>query len=428
MSAPVAISTSTEGEDLNSLVEEGGHEKATLSEIVKATIPLGFLSFGGPMAHIALLERVFVRERKWITSEQMTELLALSQSLPGPTSTQVVIAVGTLASDSLLGGFLAFFFFGLPGTLVLFISGLLLRNSSQKVELNPYVSQFLNGVSAAAIAIVAQAGWRFALKVAPNKLTKTLLLLASVAFLAFPQPSSMIVILVLGGLAGFLDKLPEENPANANKAAPPKTKIWFTGLPALITYIGLFLFGIAVSITTQGKEARLFEGFYRIGSLIFGGGHVVLPMILSEFTKYSYLTESEFINGFAIVSALPGPMFNISIYLGAIMDGVIGGLVSFIALFLPAFLTVWACLPAWENFRRNRAVKKLLRGLSATAVGFIVSAVYLLWRATAKNGNEILPTCLGIISYLLLEIHDLSPPLILLIGGILSIIANQVHI
>jgi len=219
------------------------------------------------------------------------------------------------------------------------------------------------------------------------------------------------------------EEIDDEEQEKQNMLARLPKSIPLLGWKSLAIYVGIFGLSWVLKTLIPWKVFIYFFAFYKIGSLIFGGGHVVLPMIISEFSALGYLTETQFLTGFAIVSALPGPMFNISAYIGVIIDNLPGAFLCTVAMFLPAFLTIWGFLPLWRDFRDRETVRKVLRGVSATAVGFVLVALFQLWQTTAGD-VAVQGTAIVLVSYCLLEIWGFSAPLVVLIGGGLKVIMN----
>ncbi|KAG2392156.1 hypothetical protein C9374_012408 [Naegleria lovaniensis] len=462
-----------------------------LLNMIVVFVPLGLFSFGGPIAHISLLEKQFVRKKKWIDEPHFTELFSLSQSLPGPTSTQMVIAVGTIYLNSIFGGILAFVLFSFPSFIVMTLVGLFLSDQNITSSFHPLVFVMLNGFSCAAVALVVQAAWQLSRKLSDSLFGKSLLLFACITFLLIPLPWILVVLMVLGGiltlvkfyleklidnrLKNYITETEEEKLETLKKLLKEKeqeegifnftsslikvktillkTKIFFSSFrrsprqfsntiqsgsqsdnetsgrqqtpittfkPWMgILFLGLFfviLGGLMIGrIFFEFKYLIWFEAFYRIGCMIFGGGHVVLGMIVTEFTDY--ITEQEFLNGFSLVSCLPGPMFNIAAYVGAVISkSIVGAFLCWIALFLPAFLLIWGILPFWSKYREKEIVQKILFGINSVAIGFVYTAIFLLWKGSVHN-NNLYSAATVVLSFTLLCVYDWSAPIVILTGG-----------
>ena len=395
-----------------------------LAEVGWAFLPLGWITFGGPQAHIALLQERFVERRRWLDEERFVELLGLGQGLPGPTSTQMVVAVGTARAGP-LGGLLALLLFLLPAATIMALAGLGMTRFLSAGDRPAW----LDGVQPATVALVAVAAWRLGLVVVNTRLTIGLMLLGAIVAILVRQPWAFPAVLALGGLVttvALRDQRREaageagaEAKAEATAAAAsepsPSSKpgpgsgsgsgsgpvVAADGVPLenlgisrtagallLLLFFGLLAGLIGVRLIFHGTALQgleLFESFYRTGSLIFGGGQVVLPMLLTEVVDTGWVTEQQFLDGFALMLALPGPMFSFSAYLGAVAGGVPGLLLALVGLFLPGVLIIYAVLPFWERVRRYPRVRIALTGVNATAIGLVVGVVFLLWERSVHD-------------------------------------------
>ena len=398
-----------------------------LAEVGWAFLPLGWITFGGPQAHIALLQERFVERRRWLDEERFVELLGLGQGLPGPTSTQMVVAVGTARAGP-LGGLLALLLFLLPAATIMALAGLGMTRFLSAGDRPAW----LDGVQPATVALVAVAAWRLGLVVINTRLTIGLMLLGAIVAILVRQPWAFPAVLALGGLvtsvalgdqrreaAGEAGAEAESEPtaaaaaasASASELSPspsPSSKpgpgsgpVAADGVPLenlgisrtagallLLLFFGLLAGLIGVRLIFQGTALpglEVFESFYRTGSLIFGGGQVVLPMLLTEVVDTGWVTEQQFLDGFALMLALPGPMFSFSAYLGAVAGGVPGLLLALVGLFLPGVLIIYAVLPFWERVRRYPRVRIALTGVNATAIGLVVGVVFLLWERSVHD-------------------------------------------
>jgi chromate transporter len=398
-----------------------------LAEVGWAFLPLGWITFGGPQAHIALLQERFVERRRWLDEERFVELLGLGQGLPGPTSTQMVVAVGTARAGP-LGGLLALLLFLLPAATIMALAGLGMTRFLSAGDRPAW----LDGVQPATVALVAVAAWRLGLVVVNTRLTIGLMLLGAIVAILVRQPWAFPAVLALGGLVTSValgDQRREAageagaeakseptaaaaaasasaselspSPSPSSKPGPGSGPVAADGVPLenlgisrtagallLLLFFGLLAGLIGVRLIFQGTALpglEVFESFYRTGSLIFGGGQVVLPMLLTEVVDTGWVTEQQFLDGFALMLALPGPMFSFSAYLGAVAGGVPGLLLALVGLFLPGVLIIYAVLPFWERVRRYPRVRIALTGVNATAIGLVVGVVFLLWERSVHD-------------------------------------------
>ena len=348
-----------------------------LAEVVWAFFPLGWIAFGGPQAHIALLQERFVERRQWLDSRRFVELLGLGQGLPGPTSTQMVVAVGTARAGP-LGGLLAFFCFLYPAVVIMALAGLgvaqFLSDGNRPV--------WLDGVGAGAVALVAQAAWRLGRVVVNTRLTMGLMLSGAAVAVLWRQPWVFPAVLAVGGLVTAISLRGGQPQGSEGDKDEPLSSLGISvpaGAGLLVLFFGLLAGLIVARVYFDWEALALAESFYRMGSLVFGGGQVVLPMMLTEVVSPGWVTEEEFLDGFALMLALPGPMFSFSAYLGAVHWGVPGAVIAFAGLFLPGILVIYAVLPFWEKVRTRPVVSSTLVGVNATAIGLVVAAVFLLW-------------------------------------------------
>ena len=418
--APTSIPPQTQTQTTTPLPSLGRR----LAEVGWAFLPLGWITFGGPQAHIALLQERFVARRRWLDEERFVELLGLGQGLPGPTSTQMVVAVGTARAGP-LGGLLALLLFLLPAATIMALAGLGMTRFLSAGDRPAW----LDGVQPATVALVAVAAWRLGLVVVNTRLTIGLMLLGAIVAILVRQPWAFPAVLALGGLVTTLalgdqrreaageagaeaaaeptaaaaasEPSPSSSSSPSSKPGPGSGPVAADGVPLenlgisqtagallLLLFFGLLAGLIGVRLIFQGTALpglEVFESFYRTGSLIFGGGQVVLPMLLTEVVDTGWVTEQQFLDGFALMLALPGPMFSFSAYLGAVAGGVPGLLLALVGLFLPGVLIIYAVLPFWERVRRYPRVRIALIGVNATAIGLVVGVVFLLWERSVHD-------------------------------------------
>src|SRR5262249_38208408 len=334
-------------------------------EVFAAFLKLGLTSFGGPIAHLGYFRQEIVVRRKWLDEKTYADLIALSQFLPGPASSKVGIAIGLLRAGY-LGALAAWTAFTLPSAiaLVLFAYGV--------AALGDALGQgWLHGLKVAAVAVVAQAVLGMMRTLAPDRARATVAVVAAVIVLAVPSAFGQVGAIVLGGLAGFL--LPRPDAAPAEHVAVPQVVSRKIAVAAIVLFFAI-LIGLPLAIAAVPSHAlRLFEAFYRAGSLVFGGGHVVLPLLQASVVPPGWVTNDAFLAGYGAAQAVPGPLFTFSAYLGAVMgpppNGVAGAALCLTAMFLPAFLLVIGPLPFWDDFRRKPWAQAALRGVNAAVVG-----------------------------------------------------------
>lgn len=335
-----------------------------------AATRLGLTSFGGPVAHLGYFRDEYVVRRKWVDEHTYGDLVALCQFLPGPASSQVGIALGIIRAG-LLGGVAAWLGFTLPSALALlaFAYGV----ASFGVE----NAGWLHGLKVAAVAVVAQAVWGMGRSLAPDPKRATIAVLSAIVALASPLAATQVLIIVVAGLVGWrafraMDTLP-----SLTVRAPVSRRM---GIIAVALFFGLLLGLPLLRQLTPSQGIALFDSFFRVGSLVFGGGHVVLPLIRAEVVPPGWVTDEQFLAGYGAAQAVPGPLFTFSAYLGAAMEpepnGWAGGALALIAIFLPSFLLIVGALPFWEAMRARSGFRAALMGINAAVVGLLLAALY----------------------------------------------------
>ena len=386
-----------------------------LAEVAWAFLPFGWIAFGGPQAHIALLQERFVARRRWLDEERFVELLGLGQGLPGPTSTQMVVAVGAARAGP-LGGLVALFLFLLPAATIMALAGL---------GMNRFLSEgdrpaWLDGVQPATVALVAVAAWRLGIVVVNTRLTMGLMLLGAVVAILVRQPWAFPAVLAVGGVITGFALRGQRNDSAQTSGGVPLRNLGISPLAGalLLALFFVLLVGlIPARLFFQYQSLELFESFYRTGSLIFGGGQVVLPMLLTEVVEPGWVTEEQFLDGFALMLALPGPLFSFSGYLGAVAGGVPGLFLALVGLFLPGVLIIYAVLPFWERVRQYPWVRIALVGVNATAIGLVVGVVFLLWERADPNAAGAVIALLALGSVMFFRV---PAPLVIVGAGILG--------
>jgi chromate transporter len=332
---------------------------------------LGLTSFGGPIAHLGYYRTEFVERRRWLSEAAYADLVALCQLLPGPASSQVGFAVG-LSRGGLLGGVAAWLGFTLPSAvaLVLFAQG-------AAVLTGPLSFGMLHGLQVVAVAVVAQAVWSMAVSLCPDRPRATIAVVATLIVTAAPTAIGQIAAILAGAAAGAW--LCREAPAVAASAASARLSIPVPrGLAvAALAVFALLLIGLPiVAAVSPGPALDVAEAFYRAGALVFGGGHVVLPLLHASVVGPGWVSEDAFLSGYGAAQAVPGPLFTFAAYLGAIMTGWTGAALGLVAIFLPGLLLVLGVLPFWATLGRGALMRASLRGVNAAVVGVLLGALY----------------------------------------------------
>jgi chromate transporter len=340
-------------------------------EVLAVATRLGLTSFGGPVAHLGYFHREYVVRRRWLDEATYADVVALCQFLPGPASSQVGIAVGILRAG-LPGGLAAWLGFTLPSALALVLFALFIRGADLAG------AGWLLGLKIAAVAVVAQAVWGMARALCPDRERASIAIAAALVVTAWPGAWGQVAVIALAGVIG-LGLLA----AAAADDSPTRVRVPI-GRPlaaaALTLFFALLLVLPILRYTTGAHAVAVVDSFYRAGALVFGGGHVVLPLLQAEVVPPGWVTSEEFLAGYGAAQAVPGPLFTLAAYLGAVMrpwpTGWLGALLALSAIFLPAFLLVVGTLPFWDALRARPRFRTALRGINAAVVGLLLAALY----------------------------------------------------
>ncbi len=371
-----------------------------LSEIAGAFLKLGLISFGGPVAHLGYLRTEFVTRRRWLDDEAYADLVALCQFLPGPASSQTVFGLG-MKRAGLPGALIASACFTLPsaGLMIAFAYGVGMMGDLHKAG-------WLHGLRLAAVAVVAQAVWGMGKKLCPD-LPRLIIAVAATAFVLLnPTSIGQVGAIVVGALAGWIFYGRREKFDAQNSAATTPASHHFWAALSLIAYAALLIASPAIAAGSAVKGIHVFDSFYRAGSLVFGGGHVVLPLLRAEVVPAGWISDDAFLAGYGAVQAVPGPLFTFAAYLGTIIHGSphawLGGLGCLLAIFLPAWLLLGGALPFWHLLLRKTWAQAAMRGANAAVVGILLAALWNpLWTETVSNFRDL---ALVLAAFICLEI------------------------
>ncbi|ANX11013.1 ChrA protein [Fictibacillus arsenicus] len=345
----------------------------TLLEILLISTRLGLTSFGGPIAHLGYFHEEYVRKRKWMDEKSYADLVALCQFLPGPASSQVGIGIGVMRGG-VLGGVISFIGFTLPSVIALILFELVLEG------LDVGDLSWIHGLKIVAVAVVAHAILGMAEKLTPDLKRKTIALFALVVSLLWQTAFSQVGVILVAGIIGFILYRQQADSEDTEFKFPVSRTF---AVICLTLFFSLLILLPIIREATSISWIALFDSFYRSGSLVFGGGHVVLPLLEREFVPTDWISEEAFLAGYGAAQAVPGPLFTFAAYLGAVMNGWQGGLLATFAIFLPAFLLILGTLPFWNMLRRNPKIKGALMGVNAAVVGILISAFYNpIWTST----------------------------------------------
>lgn len=345
--------------------------RGRVGEVFLAFLKLGVTSFGGPIAHLGYFRDELVTRRRWIDEKGYADLVALCQFLPGPASSQVGFALGLLRAGP-FGALAAFLAFTLPSALLLiaFAFGAGLFEG-------PIGGGLLTGLKVVAVAIVAQAVWGMARSLTPDRQRAAIAVVAAAIVIVVAGPLGQIGAIVLGGIAGLVFCRATAG-AELNSVRFPVSKP--VGVASLALF-GVLLAGLPVlAATVHAQGIAVADAFYRAGALVFGGGHVILPLLEAETVGRGWLSHDQFLAGYGATQAVPGPLFTFSAYLGATLDqqpaGLAGAAIALVAIFLPGFLLLVGVLPFWDAFRSRVGAQAVMRGANAAVVGILAAALY----------------------------------------------------
>lgn len=374
-------------------------------------LKLGLLSFGGPTAHLGYFYDEYVKKRKWLDEKEYSDLVALCQFLPGPASSQVGIGIGTIRAG-IGGGIISFIGFTLPSVIILMIFSALFTNSDVSFT-------WMQGLKLVAVAIVGQAIIGMGKKLTNTKTTIALALFVLILSLVINNLYIQVIALSITGVYGliFLKQTSTDRTKIKNKSFKLPKKLGFVSLS--LFFLLLTVLPIASSMTNN-LWLKMFDSFYRSGSLVFGGGHVVLPLLKNEFVPSGLISPDNFITGYAAAQAVPGPLFTFASYIGMSIEGIGGAILATIAIFLPAFLLLFGILPFWDNIKSNIYAEGFLKGISAGVVGILIAAFYKpIWTSTIKSELDF---ALASSLFILLMYFKLPSWAIVLIGIILGVL------
>jgi chromate transporter len=392
---------------------EGGQTGSAL-EVLLAFLKMGVTCFGGPIAHLGYFRDEFVVRRRWLDERAYANLVALCQFLPGPASSQVGFSIGLMRAGS-LGGIAAWAGFTLPSAVAL-----VLFAYSVDTFGGPAGVGLLHGLKLAAVAIVAQAVWGMARTLCPDRERATIAIVAALIMLFGTSSIAQIAAIALAGIAG-LWLCRAEAPSSKGRVVIPVSHA--AGLVALSIFF-LLLTGLPVLRNLGTSPAiALFDAFYRSGALVFGGGHVVLPLLREAFVAPGWVSDDAFLAGYGAAQAVPGPLFTFAAYLGAVVSpsphGLTGAALGLIAIFLPGVLVLMGTLPFWESLRKRSEAQAMMRGINAAVVGLLGAALYNpVWTSAVKTPGDF---GIALVGFVLLTVWR-APPLVVVgisaIGGV----------
>lgn len=382
-----------------------------LLEVLWVAGRLGISSFGGPVAHLGYFRDEYVVRRRWLDEHAYADLVALCQFLPGPASSQVGIAVGTLRAG-VLGGFMAWVGFTLPSAIALILFAYGVSN------FNVTSAGWLHGLMIAAVAVVANAVWGMARNLAPDRPRATIAIAAAIVMLVSAHTWTQLVVIAAGALAGWIWLRPH---VTSTRAGTDTGRLG--GRRVAIAFVVAF-FAVLIALPVAhslyaGHALAVVDAFYRAGSLVFGGGHVVLPLLQASVVPPGWVTNNQFLAGYGAAQAVPGPLFTFAAFLGAVMhpgpNGWLGGAMALAAIYVPSFLLVNGALPFWSTLREKSAVRAALLGVNAAVVGLLVAALYNpVWTSSIHAPGDF---ALAVAAFGLLAFWKVPPWLVVAIAA-----------
>ena len=384
-------------------------------EVLLVYLKLGVSSFGGPIAHIGYFREEFVVRRRWLDERAFVDLVALCQFLPGPASSQVGFSIGLMRAGY-LGALAAWTGFTLPSAIVL----VLFAYGAGSVS-GPLGAGLLHGLKLVAVAIVAQAVWGMARTLCPDRERASIAVAAALIILFSGSVLSQIGSILLGAIAGLW----------LCRAAPPAEHGHFAvpvsrgvGFAALIAFFVLLAGLPLLQELHLWQGVAVFDAFYRSGALVFGGGHVVLPLLREAFVPPGWVSDDAFLAGYGAAQAVPGPLFTFAAYLGAIVNtnphGVAGAMLGLLGIFIPGILILLGTLPFWESFRKRTGAQAAMRGVNAAVVGILGAALYNpVWVSSVKTPGDFGVALLG---FILLAVWRVPPLAVVILGALGGIV------
>ncbi|MEH6941443.1 chromate transporter [Bacillus sp. JJ722] len=380
------------------------NKKKNYIEILLTSLKLGVTSFGGPTAHLGYFKEEYVNQKKWIKDEEYAQIIALCQFLPGPASSQVGMAIGMLRGG-ILGGILSFLGFTLPSVVAL-ITFALLYEEYGFAEMG-----WIHGLKLVAVAVVAHAVLDMARKLNKERSQIVIMVIATTIILLVNGPFVQVGVIICAGIIGMLLYRDASSKVLSSYTIPISKR---TGIWAFVTFF-ILLIGLPIASKLLNIQwLTVFDTFYRSGSLVFGGGHVVLPLLESEVVTPGWISQEEFLAGYGMAQAVPGPLFTFASYIGAMMNGISGGMLATLAIFLPAFLLVVGSLPFYNEVRNRPAFQGALTGIGAAVVGILLAALYdPIWTSAVQSGFDFARV---LILYVCLAIWKFPPWFVVILG------------
>jgi chromate transporter len=405
--------------------------RSRAAEVLRAFLKMGLISFGGPVAHIGYFREEFVVRRRWLDDAVFSDLVGLCQFLPGPASSQLGFSIGLMRAGY-LGGLAAWTGFALPSAVALTLLGFGADAALQEsTAVASVAAGLVHGLKLVAVAIVAQAVWGMARTLCPDWRRAAIAVVAAVAVSAGKSSTMQVAVLLCGGLLGMWFCRMSTPASTATQAAPVSGLAPVSRLAAPVsravgmTSLAVFaLLLVGLPLLRGWHPAALFDAFYRSGALVFGGGHVVLPLLREAFVASGWVSDDVFLAGYGAAQAVPGPLFTFASYLGAVTaiasHRAAGALLGLTGIFLPGMLILLGTLPFWDQFRVQPDAQAVMHGVNAAVVGLLGAALYNpIWTSSVKTMGDI---GAALISFVLLTVWRAPPILIVILGAAAGVV------
>lgn len=421
----------------------------SLADIGKLSFYLGCLSFGGPTAHQQLFYEKFVIENKYISDKHFRHILSLSLILPGYSSSTLLGAISAVKTKSIFVGYIALFIFNFPSLMAILISAFMIKYIKTEIHsdikdpipdrayftFNSHPFFFIimvisSGIIQGSLGLMIHSAHMLSKKLSNSAFQFILLVLSGMIYYLVPSFTLIVGLIFFCGVLSLI-KGDHDYLLDQSNTAVDYSKIKFTGAPCLILFFLLYLASYLWNYLWPNIYNMLLESFYRIGSLSIGEGHVIIPMILTEFTSKNLVEEADVLNGYALASLLPGSMFNISAYSGVICRNILGGLIAGISIFLPGFLFIMAALPYINKIKSSNQIQFFIRGANSAAIGFLYTAALRLWIDSCfvnPYTNPISGSLNVITCYIIVEAFKLHKLIVIMFGGVFMLIVTQAKI
>ena len=388
--------------------------RGSAGEVLATFLWLGLTSFGGPIAHLGYFRAELVERRRWLDEHAYADLVGLCQFLPGPASSQVGFALG-LMRGGWLGGLAAWGGFTLPSALLL----LAFAYGAKSLLGNAVGAGLLHGLKLVAVAVIAQAVWGMARSLCPDRERASIATAAAIIVMFAPTAIGQVGVIVCGGIAGLFLSRMMTGKAVDPVLEPLKMPVSrAAGFACLVLFLALLV--ILPCLHGLGMRVTVFDAFYRSGALVFGGGHVVLPLLRDAVVAPGWVSDTSFLAGYGATQAMPGPLFTFAAYLGAVLPGPLGGVVgavlALVAIFIPGMLLLAGALPFWDGLRARPLAQAGMRGINAAIVGMLGAALYdPVWTGAILRPTDF---ALALLGFVLLVVWRAPPLLVVTIGAV----------